>query len=148
MDDFASDTDSDYTSYWRDWVSDLCFSRFFPSICLFVGGGFWWGFRLGRSVLGYIAQSSAAFEMPCHEERISGCSCACSDHVRSGTQGGRVSGLLASTHLVLSCGVSRAHGGCTILAQDSRPTNPDSYMYHSAPKHPSRRKYNHNKWSG
>jgi hypothetical protein len=22
MDDFASDTDSDYTSYWRDWVSD------------------------------------------------------------------------------------------------------------------------------
>ena len=23
MDDFASDTDSDYTSYWRDWVSDL-----------------------------------------------------------------------------------------------------------------------------
>ena len=21
MDDFASDTDSDYTSYWRDWVS-------------------------------------------------------------------------------------------------------------------------------
>lgn len=30
MDDFASDTDSDYTSYWRDWVSDLlssCLSR-------------------------------------------------------------------------------------------------------------------------
>lgn len=23
MDDFASDTDSDYTSYWRDWVSAL-----------------------------------------------------------------------------------------------------------------------------
>jgi hypothetical protein len=23
MDDFASDTDSDYTSYWRDWVSGL-----------------------------------------------------------------------------------------------------------------------------
>ena len=22
MDDFASETDSDYTSYWRDWVSD------------------------------------------------------------------------------------------------------------------------------
>ena len=21
MDEFASDTDSDYTSYWRDWVS-------------------------------------------------------------------------------------------------------------------------------
>ena len=25
MDDFASDTDSDYTSYWRDWVS-ACFA--------------------------------------------------------------------------------------------------------------------------
>jgi hypothetical protein len=25
MDDFASDTDSDYTSYWRDWVSALHF---------------------------------------------------------------------------------------------------------------------------
>jgi hypothetical protein len=25
MDDFASDTDSDYTSYWRDWVSPLHF---------------------------------------------------------------------------------------------------------------------------
>ena len=23
MDDFASDTDSDYTSYWRDWVRDI-----------------------------------------------------------------------------------------------------------------------------
>ena len=23
MDDFASDTDSDYTSYWRDWVSGI-----------------------------------------------------------------------------------------------------------------------------
>lgn len=23
MDDFNSETDSDYTSYWRDWVSDL-----------------------------------------------------------------------------------------------------------------------------
>jgi hypothetical protein len=22
MDDFNSETDSDYTSYWRDWVSD------------------------------------------------------------------------------------------------------------------------------
>ena len=22
MDDFASETDSDYTSYWRDWVGD------------------------------------------------------------------------------------------------------------------------------
>ena len=33
MDDFASDTDSDYTSYWRDWVSAKClipsgFTRF------------------------------------------------------------------------------------------------------------------------
>lgn len=25
MDDFASDTDSDYTSYWRDWVSRIFF---------------------------------------------------------------------------------------------------------------------------
>jgi len=23
MDNFASETDSDYTSYWRDWVSNL-----------------------------------------------------------------------------------------------------------------------------
>lgn len=30
MDDFASDTDSDYTSYWRDWVS-LSF-RFFSTV--------------------------------------------------------------------------------------------------------------------
>jgi hypothetical protein len=30
MDDFASDTDSDYTSYWRDWVS--------ASACFFFGG--------------------------------------------------------------------------------------------------------------
>jgi len=29
MDDFASDTDSDYTSYWRDWVSVSLFA--FPS---------------------------------------------------------------------------------------------------------------------
>ena len=33
MDNFASETDSDYTSYWRDWVSlvfflSICFSRF------------------------------------------------------------------------------------------------------------------------
>lgn len=36
MDDFASDTDSDYTSYWRDWVctSPLlsCFSRLLDKI--------------------------------------------------------------------------------------------------------------------
>lgn len=25
MDDFASETDSDYTSYWRDWVGCACF---------------------------------------------------------------------------------------------------------------------------
>ena len=25
MDDFASETDSDYTSYWRDWVSEYYF---------------------------------------------------------------------------------------------------------------------------
>ena len=23
MEEFASETDSDYTSYWRDWVSDI-----------------------------------------------------------------------------------------------------------------------------
>jgi len=28
MDDFASDTDSDYTSYWRYWVSCSFWSRF------------------------------------------------------------------------------------------------------------------------
>ena len=27
MDDFNSETDSDYTSYWRDWVSGM-----FPSL--------------------------------------------------------------------------------------------------------------------
>jgi hypothetical protein len=28
MDDFNTETDSDYTSYWRDWVSnDFMFSR-------------------------------------------------------------------------------------------------------------------------
>jgi hypothetical protein len=26
MDDFNSETDSDYTSYWRDWVSAACIS--------------------------------------------------------------------------------------------------------------------------
>lgn len=25
MDDFSSGTDSDYTSYWRDWVGNLYF---------------------------------------------------------------------------------------------------------------------------
>lgn len=29
MDDFASDTDSDYTSYWRDWVSECSFPSAF-----------------------------------------------------------------------------------------------------------------------
>lgn len=27
MDDFNSETDSDYTSYWRDWVRFLNFSK-------------------------------------------------------------------------------------------------------------------------
>ena len=27
MDDFNSETDSDYTSYWRDWVRDFLSSR-------------------------------------------------------------------------------------------------------------------------
>ena len=31
MDDFATDSDSDYTSYWRDWVSARLFLwPFFP----------------------------------------------------------------------------------------------------------------------
>ena len=38
MDDFASDTDSDYTSYWRDWVSLFYFSSMILLVCLF-----WWG---------------------------------------------------------------------------------------------------------
>lgn len=43
MDDFASDTDSDYTSYWRDWVSLI------PFFCVF----FWWfeAFLLGGILL-------------------------------------------------------------------------------------------------
>jgi hypothetical protein len=55
MDDFASDTDSDYTSYWRDWVSALRFSLFtfhlslFNFACLLVGG-FWRGVLLGLVV--------------------------------------------------------------------------------------------------
>ena len=36
MDDFASDTDSDYTSYWRDWVSAFD-----------VLHVWWWQFRRG-----------------------------------------------------------------------------------------------------
>jgi hypothetical protein len=31
MDDFASDTDSDYTSYWRDWVSVSFLSSLKPT---------------------------------------------------------------------------------------------------------------------
>ena len=38
MDDLASDTDSDYTSYWRDWVSLFYFSSMILLVCLF-----WWG---------------------------------------------------------------------------------------------------------
>lgn len=30
MDDFASDTDSDYTSYWRDWVSLPAHTLLYP----------------------------------------------------------------------------------------------------------------------
>lgn len=50
MDDFASDTDSDYTSYWRDWVG---FCWFFS---LFGGGmaAVWWVWVLvwaGRSAV-------------------------------------------------------------------------------------------------
>ena len=32
MDDFVSDTDSDYTSYWRDWVSAV-YDCFFLITC-------------------------------------------------------------------------------------------------------------------
>jgi hypothetical protein len=39
MDDFASDTDSDYTSYWRDWVSVFFLSSFLSLISLVC----WWG---------------------------------------------------------------------------------------------------------
>lgn len=45
MDDFASDTDSDYTSYWRDWVSLVMFYSLtcFPGLrwgsCLAAGPG-------------------------------------------------------------------------------------------------------------
>ena len=35
MDDFASETDSDYTSYWRDWVSERV-SCSFVYLCVFV----------------------------------------------------------------------------------------------------------------
>ena len=35
MDDFASETDSDYTSYWRDWVSKCSFYMY-RSIFVFV----------------------------------------------------------------------------------------------------------------
>lgn len=31
MDDFGSESDSDYTSYWRDWVSGLTYDSPFPS---------------------------------------------------------------------------------------------------------------------
>ena len=34
MEDFNSETDSDYTSYWRDWVSQTLF--FFLFVSLFV----------------------------------------------------------------------------------------------------------------
>lgn len=43
MDDFASDTDSDYTSYWRDWVSLFYFSSMILLCLLVLVGGFWWG---------------------------------------------------------------------------------------------------------
>lgn len=41
MDDFNSETDSDYTSYWRDWVSisDLLISCFAPSSFVVVRTG-------------------------------------------------------------------------------------------------------------
>ena len=36
MDDFVSDTDSDYTSYWRDWVSAVYDSFFLISCYLYA----------------------------------------------------------------------------------------------------------------
>lgn len=38
MDDFNTETDSDYTSYWRDWVSGFLFIvlRAFPRFFLLV----------------------------------------------------------------------------------------------------------------
>lgn len=37
MEDFNSETDSDYTSYWRDWVSGGCFPVVsLLSCCCFV----------------------------------------------------------------------------------------------------------------
>ena len=36
MDDFASETDSDYTSYWRDWVSPFQFFQYVIQIVLSV----------------------------------------------------------------------------------------------------------------
>lgn len=48
MDDYGSETDSDYTSYWRDWV------RFFllPSLAVLKGGG-----NGGKGVFGHGASS-------------------------------------------------------------------------------------------
>ena len=43
MEDFASDTDSDYTSYWRDWVGPFHASRAFHSLLLLLGS--WEGTR-------------------------------------------------------------------------------------------------------
>ena len=43
MEDFASDTDSDYTSYWRDWVGPFHAFRAFHSLLLLLGS--WEGTR-------------------------------------------------------------------------------------------------------
>lgn len=40
MEDFNSETDSDYTSYWRDWVSGLVSSV--ACIVTFLPGPWWW----------------------------------------------------------------------------------------------------------
>lgn len=52
MEDFNSETDSDYTSYWRDWVSlsfFLCFvllSPLFPLWVTVAAGECIWGRRV------------------------------------------------------------------------------------------------------
>jgi hypothetical protein len=63
MDDY-SETDSDYTSYWRDWVSTISSSAFFTS-CIFVVR------RLDVARLArWTADSSVAKKHECCEGRL------------------------------------------------------------------------------
>ena len=45
MDEFNSETDSDYNSYWRDWVSLLV--AFSPRFCSLAGNICWKDGRVG-----------------------------------------------------------------------------------------------------